>query len=119
MMQQRHDPQRFISYYENQVGGTLPGFYGSPVMYGRGIVSIFSRLFRFVSPLMKRGFAIAKPHLQTATKNIASQAMSKMSGSQEGSGGIMILAQRPRKRPPGAHVSGGVSKKPRRTVKNK
>ena len=125
-MAHRQDPNRFVSYYENQVGGTLPGFYGSPVMYGRGIGSIFSKLFRFVAPLMKKGFAIAKPHLKAAAKNIASDvvtnAVSKLGSrgeaSQEGSGGIMVLARRARKRPPGRRVT-RESKKPRRTGRKK
>lgn len=111
MHHQRLDPHRFVSYYENQVGGDLPGFYGAPVMYGRGIGSLFSRLFRFAAPLLKRGFTAAKPHLATAAKNIASQAvthvMSKINNNgepQEGSGGIMVLARRPRKKPPGVRV---------------
>ena len=110
----RDDPHRFVNYYQNQVGGTLPGFYGTPVMYGRGIGSIFSKLFRFVTPLVKKGFAIAKPHLKTAATNIASdvigKAMRRISGpaemgGQEGSG-IMVLSRRPRKRPPGERVRG-------------
>lgn len=126
-MQNRYDPHRFVSYYENQVGGALPGFYGSPVMYGRGIGSIFSRLFRFVSPLVKKGFAIAKPHLASAAKNIASDVFNhavntvrgRQKGMQEGSGGIMVLARRARKRPPGQRVAGGSSKKRSRARKRK
>ena len=119
-----HDPHRFVSYYESQVGGALPGFAGSPVMYGRGIGSVFSKLFRFISPLVRKGFAIAKPHLKNVAKNIASdvvsQAVGRMSGAsgsgvQEGSGGMMVLARRPRKRPPGQRVTTG--KKRRRGEK--
>lgn len=105
------DPHRFVQYYERQVGGDLPGFYGAPVMYGRGIGSLFSRLFRFVSPLVKKGFAIVKPHLKTAASNIASdvisQAVGKFTGSQqkqEGSGGIMVLSRRLKRRPPGQRI---------------
>lgn len=104
-----YDQNRFVQYYVNQAGGSLPGFYGAPVMYGRGIGSLFSKLFRFVSPLVKKGFAFVKPHLKTAAKNIASDAignvMQKMSRveAQEGSG-IMILSKRPRKRPPGQRL---------------
>lgn len=59
---------------------------------------------------VKKGFALAKPHLKTAAKSIASdvfnQAVGKMSGLmdqgvQEGLGGIMVLARKTRKRPPG------------------
>lgn len=105
----RDDPHRFISYYEGQVGGALPVFYGAPVMYGRGIVSIFSKLFRFVSPLLKKGFAVAKPHLKTAATNIATDAFNRVTeklmkqGNQEGSG-IMVLSRKMRKRPPGDRV---------------
>lgn len=118
----REDPHRFVSYYESQVGGTLPGFYGAPVMYGRGIGSIFSKLFRFVAPLLKRGFAVAKPHLKTAATNIASEAVQRVVGkltqqrNQEGSGGIMVLSRRKRKRPPGNRVS---SKKRSKSKKSK
>lgn len=121
------NPQRFVSYYENQVGGALPGFAGAPVMYGRGIGSLFSRLFRFVSPLVKKGFALARPHLTSAAKNIASDVMSHAAGKmlfknsdqgvQEGSGGIMVLSRRPRKRPPGQRLS--KVKKRRRDEKKK
>ncbi len=65
----RADPRRFVNYYESQAGRALPGFYGAPVMYGQGIGSIFSRLFHFVSLLLKKGFAIPKPHLKSATAN--------------------------------------------------
>lgn len=109
----RADPHRFISYYEGQAGGSLPGFYGAPMMYGRGIGSIFARLFRFVSPLVKKGFSMAKPHLKTAASNIASDvfrhAVGKLAArspgeSQEGSGGLMVLARRKRKSPPGQRL---------------
>lgn len=122
-----HDPQRFVSYYENQAGGSLPGFYGAPVMYGRGIGSIFSRLFRFVAPLVRKGFAIAKPHLKSAAKNIASDVIGKAvrkfgrqsdPESQEGSGGLMVFARRARKRPPGKRIPRGV-KKVKHSVKRK
>ena len=105
------DPRRFVAYYEGQAGGNLPGFYGAPVMYGRGLGSIFSKLFRFVSPLLKSGFAVVKPHLKTAATNIAADAVKRVvgklkgqEGNQEGSGGIMVLARRKRKRPPGDRV---------------
>ena len=32
------DPERFIPYYLNQAGNGLPGFAGTPVVYGRGLV---------------------------------------------------------------------------------
>ena len=43
------DPHSFIHYYESQVGGNLPGFYGAVVMYGHGIGSLFSRSFALFS----------------------------------------------------------------------
>lgn len=128
MIHHTRDPHRFVSYYENQVGGALPGFSGAPVMYGRGIGSIFSKLFRFVAPLMKRGFAIAKPHLKSAAKNIASEvithAVGKLGdrsaqGVQEGSGSMMVLARRARKRPPGRRVKAGHIKRKRSVEKSK
>lgn len=67
----REDPHRFVAYYKDQVGGALPVFYGAPMMYGRDIGSVFAKLFRFVSPLVKKGFALAKPYLKTAAANIA------------------------------------------------
>lgn len=62
----RQDPHRFVHYYVNQAGGNLPGFYGAPTLYGKGIAGLFSRLFRFVSPFVRKGIAIAKPHLRGA-----------------------------------------------------
>lgn len=124
MLRHREDPQRFVSYYEGQVGGSLPGFYGAPVMYGRGIGSIFSKLFRFVAPLLKKGFAVAKPHLKTAATNIASDAVSRVMGklteqkNQEGSGGIAVLSRRTRRRPPGKRVSSSKKRTKRRGGKS-
>lgn len=83
------------------------------MMYGRGIGSIFARLFRFVSPLVKKGFSMAKPHLKTAANSIASDVMKHAAGkltahtrgeTQEGSGGLMVLARRKRRRPPGQRL---------------
>lgn len=99
----RDDPHRFVHYHQNQVGGTLPGFYGAPVMSGRRKGSRFSKWFRFVSPLVKAGFAIARPHLKKAATNIASdvkgKAMSKITSTskrvdgQAGSG-TLVLSRR-------------------------
>ncbi len=108
----RADPRHFVNYYESQAGFALPGFYRAPVMYGRGIGSIFSRLFRFVSPLLKKDFANAKPHLKSAATNIASDVINRAVGNlvnkqqnQEGSGGIMVLSHRPRRHPSGKCLS--------------
>lgn len=125
----REDPHRFVQYYEGQVGGTLPGFYGAPVMYGRGIGSLFSKLFRFVSPMLKKGFSIAKPHLKSAVSNIASEVFNRAVGrstnqqkqqQQEGSGGIMVLSRRLKRRPPGQRLQRDSSTSKKRTsVKRK
>lgn len=64
---------RFVDYYVSQTGyGTLPGFSGRPAMYGRGLGSVLSRAFRFIIPFFKRGAQLAKPHLASAAKGIAS-----------------------------------------------
>lgn len=53
-------------------------FYGTPVMYGRGISLLFSKLFCFVSPhWSKKRFALAKPHPKTPATNIASDMIGK------------------------------------------
>lgn len=79
-----NDPQCFVAYYENQAGGGLPGFYRAPVMYGRGIGLMFSKLFLFLSPMLKKGFTVVKLHLKTAARSIASdvigQTISKITG---------------------------------------
>ncbi|GLD70774.1 uncharacterized protein AKAME5_002209200 [Lates japonicus] len=70
-----------------------------------------------VSPLVKKGFAIAKPHLKAAASNIASDvfshAMRRVSSDpkQEGSGGIMVLSRRTRKRPPGERAPSSSNKR--------
>lgn len=105
------DQHRFVSYYTSQAGHGLPGFVGAPMMYGKGFGSMLSRAFRFVLPFLKRGATLAKPHLSTAAKGIASDVVSAvttrlMKGAerkQEGSG-IIHLSRRKRKRSqPGLH----------------
>ena len=64
------DPERYVAYYQNQVGGVMSGYTGSPAMYGAGFGGIFRNLFRMAIPLFKRGFSIAKPHLKTAAKTL-------------------------------------------------
>lgn len=101
------DPQRYVAYYQNQAGGNLPGYAGSPVMYGGfGLGSLLKGLYRMAMPLLRRGIGIAKPHLKSAAKNIVSDVVynvmhprSQESG-QEGSG-LMVMQRRPVKRPPG------------------
>ena len=70
------DPNRYVRYYANQVGHN-PYFSGQPVQYGRGLGSIFSRIFRFITPLIKTGVSIAKPHVKSAAKNIAGELASR------------------------------------------
>ena len=101
------DPQRFVPYYLNQAGNGLPGFAGAPMVYGRGLGSVLSRAFRFVLPFLKRGVDIAKPHLKSAAKGIASDVVSTVTSrlmkgpdrdqSQEGSGLLQITRGKPRK----------------------
>lgn len=99
------DPQRFVPYYINQAGNGLPGFVGAPVVYGRGLGSMLSRAFRFVMPFLKRGVNLAKPHLKTAAKGIASDVVGAVTSRlvkgqepvQEGSG-LLQLSRRSRKR---------------------
>lgn len=117
------DPNRYVSYYVDQVGNGLPGYHGTPTMYGSGIGGIFRNLFRMVLPFMKRGLSIAKPHLKSAAKNIVSEvvanAMTRRASPdaehQEGSG-LMMLSRRPKKRPPGIRRR-PAPKKQRLTVK--
>ena len=116
------DPQRFVTYYTNQAGHGLPGFVGAPVMYGRGLGSMLSRAFRFVLPFIKRGAAIAKPHLSSAAKGIASdvvsavttQLMRRAEPKQDGSG-IVGLSRRKRKR--SLTITPSVTHKKRKTRK--
>lgn len=113
-------PHRFVRYYEGQVGSFLPGFYGAPVMYGKGIGSIFSRLLSFVSPLFKTGFAVAKPHLKTAATNIATDAVKRVMGKltepcQEGAGGMMgerVKNKNPGVKPKSVKTGGGKRRTP-------
>ena len=100
------DSQRFVNYYLSQIGHgnrNLPGFIGSPVMYGRGLGSMLSRAFRFVLPFIKSGYQAARPHLGAAAKSVASNLVQSATtklfnrtgqkGNQEGSG-LFKLARR-------------------------
>lgn len=102
------DSQRFVNYYVNQAGnGSLRGFQGVPVMYGRGLGSILSRAFRYILPFLKQGYNIFKPHLKTATKGIASDVVGAVTSkiinsgnrqqSQEGSGLLRITRKKRKK----------------------
>ena len=101
-----HDTERYVNYYISQAGGDLSGYSGASSQYGSGIGGIFRGLFRTIMPLMKRGFAIAKPHLKTAGKGILSDVITRVvSGNneknrQEGSG-MIAIGRRAIKRPPG------------------
>ena len=114
------DPERYVSYYQNQAGGIMPGYAGSPAMYGAGFGGIFRNLFRMAIPLFKRGFSIAKPHLKTAAKNIVSDIVSNglthaMRYNQDGSG-MLVMARKSVKRPPGKR-RGRPAKKTKRELK--
>lgn len=121
------DPERYVTYYWNQAGNRLPGYAGGPVMYGSGIGGIFRSLFRTALPLLKRGFSIAKPHLKTAARNIASdvvtRALSRSYNDNNNNGqngnGLMVMSRGSLK-PPGERLrrgSGRVKKAKRRSNK--
>ncbi len=68
----------YVDYYRNQAGGGLPGYAGGAVMYGSGLGGLFRGLFRMAVPLLKRRFSIAKPHLKSAAKHIATDVISNV-----------------------------------------
>ncbi len=111
----------YVDYYRKQAGGSLPGYAGGAVMYGAGLGGLFRGLFRLAVPLLKRGFSIAKPHLKSAAKNIATDVVSNMmsrsyndnSKAQDVSG-IMVMARKRTSKPPGIR-SCGQSAVPRRS----
>lgn len=76
------DPHRFVNYYASQVGHGLPGFAGTPVMRGRGLGSMFARLFKFGVPFVRCGFEVAKLHLKSAAKHIASDIITTAKSSK-------------------------------------
>ncbi len=83
-------------------------------MYGASIGGIFKALFRTALPLLKRGFSIAKPHLKTAARNIASNvvtsALSRSYNDTNNNGqngnGLMVMSHNSFK-PPGAQIRRG------------
>lgn len=101
------DPALYRDYYRVQAGNGLPGYHGTPVMYGSGLGGIFRSLFRKAGPLLKRGLNIMKPHVKTAMQNIATDVvgevthavMNKMKPTtpQEGSG-LMYIQRRHRQK---------------------
>ena len=116
------DPERYVSYYQNQAGGVMPGYAGSPAMYGAGFGGIFRNLFRMAIPLFRRGYSIAKPHLKTAAKNIVRDIVSHgvtrvIRGNQDGSG-MMVMARKSVKRPPGKRRGRPAKKTKRETKKH-
>ena len=103
------DPHRYVNYYQKQAGGSLPGYAGLPSMYGAGLGGLFRGLFRMAMPLLRKGIGIAKPHLKTAAKNIASDVITNVMNhrmnnqkdkSQHGSG-LLVMSRTRVKRPPG------------------
>lgn len=115
-----NDADKYISYYTSQAGGDLPGYSGVSSQYGAGLGGIFRGLFRMAFPLLKKGLNIAAPHLKSAAKNIVSDVvtnvMTRVNKDQEGSG-LMTMARRPMKRPPGKR--GSDRPKKRRRILNK
>ena len=115
-----YDADGYLSYYTSQAGGDLAGFSGSSAQYGAGLGGIFKGIFRTVFPLLKKGFAIAKPHLKAAGKGIISDVVAnamigKQQHQQQEGSGMIALNRRPIKRPPGKKGGGRtVSAKRRR-----
>lgn len=115
------DPQTYVDYYKHQAGNGLPGFHGSPTMYGAGFGGIFKALFRMAVPLLKRGITIVKPHLKTAAKGIVSDVVSNIvtnasSQKQEGSG-LAAIARKNTRRTPGRRIV--IVNKKRKTAEKK
>lgn len=111
-MEHRSGANPYIAYYKAQVGGGLNGFRGTAQM-GRGIGGIFRSLFRMARPLLRRGVDMAKPHLKTAMKNIASDVVGQVIRSRfnnpeesntQGGSGIVVLPRGRRLTPPGRRV---------------
>ena len=98
-------PQTYVDYYVHQAGNGLPGFQGAPTMYGSGLGGLFKGLFRMAVPFLKRGFAIAKPHLKTAAKGFVSDVfnniMSKTQAQNQDGSGLALTARKKSKRLPG------------------
>ena len=111
-----HDAERYVNYYISQAGGDLSGYSGASSQYGAGIGGIFRGFFRTMIPLMKKGFAIAKPHLKTAGKGILSDVITSVVSAnnenkrQQGSG-MVAIGRRAIKRPPGKKRRRSVSVK--------
>lgn len=102
------DPEIYIRYYLNQAGHGLEGFHGAEFMHGAGLAGIFRGLFRRAVPLLRRGLEFVKPHVKTAARNIAKDAVTSVSTAvmdrinrqsqpQEGSG-VVYIHKKPRKR---------------------
>jgi hypothetical protein len=69
------DPGTYVNYYLNQAGHGNAAYYrGSRVQRGFGFGSIFSRLFRFAMPLIKRGAVHVGEALARTGANVAADA---------------------------------------------
>ncbi len=97
----------YVDYYRNQAGG-LHVYAGGAVMDGAGLGGLFRGLFRLAIPLLKGGFSIAKLHLKSTTKIIASDVISSALSrsysenpkAQDGSG-LIVMARKRMYKPPG------------------
>ena len=102
------DPQLDVDYYKHQAGNGLPGFHGTPTMYGAGFGGIFKSLFRMAVPVIKRGISIVKPHLKTAAKGIVSDVVkniiTKTQMQEQHGSGLAAIAYKDTRRPPGRRV---------------
>ena len=102
------DPAVYRNYYKAQAGYALPGYHGTPVMYGAGLGGIFRSLFRKAIPLLRRGIEIIKPHAKNAARNIAKDVIGHVTqevlsrvntpSPQDGSGLMYIKRRRAVKR---------------------
>lgn len=69
------DPDIYVKYYLEQAGGGNQVYYrGTRLQRGYGIGSIFSRLFRFAMPLLKRGASHVGQALARTGANVALDA---------------------------------------------
>lgn len=123
MIKKCGSPQAYVDYYRAQAGNGLPGFRGSPVMYGTGIGGLFRGLFRKAMPLLRRGLEIIKPHVKAAANNIARDVSGRLvsrvvGGGQEGSG-MAVIRKKPSVGPPMPPKKRRVVKKTRHTKKKR
>lgn len=112
-----HNADKYVAYYTAQAGGDLPGYSGLGAQYGAGLGGIFRGLFRLAFPLLKKGFTFAAPHLKTAAKNIATDVITNVINRRQEGSGIVAVAPRPIKRPPGKRGSSPPKRRSRTTNK--